>query len=307
MKTEAKRKFLALAAENPELFQDQLVTPAAESEQERGLSRLETIANHVTSSAHPSPGPRGPRPSPAEFRFELGSYHHTFTATARCPRTGRFGIAVATSDMGVGGRVPFISPNIGAVATQAFTDPRLGPLALRLLDLGYPAARVLSDLQSSDDHIGYRQIAVVDRWGHAAVSTGEDLAVLALPWAGHLAGPGWVVMGNAIVGEQVVQAMAKAMQDTEEQDIYSRLMATIEAGAAAGGQPDGQRSAGLLVYENEGFAVVNLRVDDHPEPTNELRRLFDKLYPLIPYYRERPDNPTLGRVKDWAKARGIEM
>lgn len=240
---------------------------------------------------------------PASFQFELGSYHHTFTAIGRCPRTGRLGISVATGEMGVGGRVPFIAPTIGAVATQANTDPRLGPLALRLLDLGYPAARVLADLEASDPYIGYCQIGIIDRWGHTAVRTGENNS----PWAGHQTGPGWIVMGNAIAGEQVVQAMADAMQQAEADDIETRLMLAIEAGAAAGGQPDGQRSAGLLVYENEGFAIVNLRVDETPDPTAELRRLFDKLYPLIPYYRERPDNPTLGRVKDWAKARGIDF
>jgi uncharacterized Ntn-hydrolase superfamily protein len=240
---------------------------------------------------------------PANFRFTLGAYHRTFTAIGRCPRTGRLGISVATGEMGVGGRVPFIAPNIGAVATQANTDPRLGPLALRLLDLGYPAARVLDDLRASDPYIGYRQIGIVDRWGHCAVATGANNTA----WAGHATGPGWIVMGNAIAGGQVVQAMADALRRAEAEDIETRLMLAIEAGAAAGGQPDGQRSAGLLVYENAGFAIVNLRVDEPPDPTAELRRLFDKLYPLIPYYRERPDNPTLGRVRDWARAHGIDF
>ena len=238
---------------------------------------------------------------PSSFRFELGAYHHTYTAIGRCPRTGRLGISVATGEMGVGGRVPFIAPNLGAVATQASTDPRLGPLAIRLLDLGFPAARVLADLETSDPYIGFRQIGIVDRWGHTAVRTGENNT----DWAGHKTGPGWIVMGNAIAGENVVQAMADAMAGAEAEDIETRLMLAIEAGTAAGGQPDGQRSAGVLVYENAGFAIVNLRVDEHPDPTAELRRLFDKLYPLIPYYRERPDNPTIGRVSDWAKERGI--
>lgn len=233
--------------------------------------------------------------------LERGAYHHTFTAIGRCPRTGRLGIAVSTGEMGVGGRVPFISPNVGAVATQAYTDPRLGPLAIRLLDLGYPAARALQELRDSDPYAGHRQIGIVDRWGHTAVATGETNS----PWAGHRTGAGWVVMGNAIVGEGVVDAMAAALDNAEAEDIETRLILAIEAGADAGGQPDGQRSAGLLVYENAGFAIVNLRVDDDPEPIGELRRLFDKLYPLVPYYRERPDNPTIGRVKDWAKARGI--
>ncbi len=236
------------------------------------------------------------------IRFERGPYHHTFTAVARCAETGRFGIAVATGEMAVGGRVPHIQPNLGAVATQANTDPRLGPLALKLLDLGYPAARVLKELQASDPFIDLRQIGIIDRWGHTAVSTGAKNT----DWAGHLTGAGWIAMGNAIAGEGVVAAMAEALE-APGPDLETRLMTAIEAGAAAGGQPDGQRSAGLLVYENAGFAIVNLRVDDNPDPTGDLRRLFDKLYPLIPYYRERPDNPTLGRVRDWAAARGIDF
>lgn len=236
------------------------------------------------------------------IRFELGAYHHTFTAVARCAETGRLGIAVATGEMAVGGRVPHITPNLGAVATQANTDPRLGPLALKLLELGYPAERVLKELQASDPYIDFRQIGIVDRWGHVAVATGAKNTA----WAGHQTGAGWIAMGNAIVGEDVATAMGAAL-DAPGLDLETRLMTAIEAGAAAGGQPDGQRSAGLLIYENAGFAIVNLRVDDNPDPTAELRRLFDRLYPLIPYYRERPDNPTIGRVRDWAAARGIDF
>jgi len=239
----------------------------------------------------------------SSFPFALGVHHHTFTAVGRCPRTGRLGISVATGEMGVGGRVPHIAANLGAVATQAYTDPRLGPLALRLLDLGYPAERVLKELEASDPYIGFRQLAIVDRWGRAAAATGAENS----DWAGHVTGPGWVAMGNALVGEEVVAAMAEAMRAGEADDIETRLVRAIEAGAAAGGQPDGQRSAALLVYETAGFAILNLRVDDDPDPTGALRRLFDKLYPLVPYYRERPDNPTIGRVRDWAKARGIEI
>ena len=235
------------------------------------------------------------------FDFRLGRHHHTFTAIGRCPRTGRLGISVTTAEMGVGGRVPFIQPNVGAVGTQAYTDPRLGGLALRLLELGYPAQRVLDELASSDPYVEWRQLGVVDRWGHTAVRTGEQNSA----WAGHESGEGWVVMGNALVDEGVVSAMANAMREFEADDIETRLMHALDAGTQAGGQPDGQRSAAILVYENEGYAIINLRVDEHEEPMGELWRLFNKLHPLVPYYRERPDNPTIGRVVDWARARGI--
>ena len=225
----------------------------------------------------------------------------TFTAVGRCPRTGRFGIATATKEMAVGSRVPFIKAHLGAVATQAYTDPRLGALALRLLDLGYPAARVLQELAQSDPNFAYRQIGIVDRWGHAVARTGERNT----GWAGHRSGPGFVVMGNVLVGEQVVAAMESAMADTEA-EVEVRLMRALDAGTRAGGQPEGQCSAGLLVHENEGFAVLDLRVDDHADPMQELWRLFNKLHPLLPYYRERPDNPAIGRVGDWARQRGIQ-
>jgi len=224
----------------------------------------------------------------------------TYTAVGRCPRTGRFGIATATKEMAVGGRVPFVRANVGAVATQAFTDPRLGALALRQLELGHPAARVLQDIAQGDAHFAFRQFGIVDRKGDTAVHTGERNSA----WAGHRTGPGYIVMGNVLVGEGVVAAMAAAMADTGA-ELETRLLRALEAGTAAGGQPDGQQSAALLVHENEGFAVMDLRVDDHPEPVGELRRLFDKLHPLLPYYRERPDNPAIGRVGDWARKHGI--
>ena len=234
--------------------------------------------------------------------FELGSETHTFTAIGRCPRTGRLGIAVTTSEIGVGGRVPSIKSNVGAVATQAYTDPRLGALGIQLLELGYPAQRTLSELKASDPYLEWRQTGIVDRWGHVAVHTGESNA----QWAGHRIGEGCVVMGNFLVGPGVVDAMAEAMERSAEEDIGERLVRAIEAGTDAGGQPNGQRSAAVLVYENEGFSIINLRVDDSDTPMAELRRLFNRLQPLVPYYKERPDNPTIGRVSDWAKDRGIE-
>lgn len=224
----------------------------------------------------------------------------TYTALGRCPRTGRFGVATATKEMAVGGRVPFVKESVGAVATQAYTDPRLGARALKLLEAGRGAVQALAAIASSDARFAWRQFGIVDRDGNVAVHTGEKNT----GWAGHRSGPGWIVMGNVLVGEGVVAAMAEAMADTAP-DLETRLVRALEAGTRAGGQPEGQQSAALLVQENEGFAVLDLRVDDHAEPIGELRRLFDKLHPLLPYYRERPDNPAIGRVGDWARARGL--
>jgi uncharacterized Ntn-hydrolase superfamily protein len=227
----------------------------------------------------------------------------TFTAVGRCARSGRLGIALATREMAVGGRVPFVKAQAGAVATQAFTDPRLGVRALRQLELGNPAARVLEEIARSDPLFAYRQIGIVDRRGDAVVHTGERNTA----WAGHRTGAGYVVMGNVLAGECVVAAMDEAMRQSADAEIEVRLMRALDAGTRAGGQPDGQRSSALLVHENEGFAVLDLRVDDHDDPMAELWRLFGRLHPLLPYYRERPDNPAIGRVGDWARRHGIEL
>ena len=225
----------------------------------------------------------------------------TFTVLGRDPRTGRLGVCTTTGEMAIGSRAPYALANVGAVATQALTDPRLGPLMLKLLELGYPAQKVLAEIEASDPHIEYRQIGIVDRWGHTAARSGANNS----HWKGEICGDGWVVIANAVV-DGVGDAMAEAMETSVEDDIETRLMKSIDAGTRAGGQPTGQRSAALLVAENEGYTIMNLRVDDNPEPMTELWRLFNKLHPLVPYYQERPDNPSIGRVYDWAAARGIE-
>src|SRR4051794_165622 len=214
--------------------------------------------------------------------FELGREMHTFTAIGRCPRTGRLGIAVTTSEMSVGSRAPYVRANVGAVAPQASTAPRLGPLAIELLALGYSATKVMAEIAASDPYVEYRQLGIVDRWGHVAVRTGANNS----DWAGHFIGDGWLVMGNYLVGEGVAQAMASAMRETENEELEVRLIRAIDAGTNAGGQPNGQRSACLLVHENAGFSIFNLRVEDVPGPMPELWRLFNKMQPLAPYYRQ---------------------
>jgi uncharacterized Ntn-hydrolase superfamily protein len=97
------------------------------------------------------------------------------------------------------------------------------------------------------------------------------------------------------------------MEESVNADLEVRLMNALDAGTRAGGQPDGQRSAALLVYENEGYGIMNLRVDDDTDPMAALWRVFNKMQPLMPYYKERPDNPEIGRVYDWAQARGIDF
>jgi len=219
----------------------------------------------------------------------------TFTIVARCERTGMLGIALATGEMAVASRCPNVKAKVGAVSTQASTDPRLGQLALKLLETGFSAAKVVEELTASDPYITRRQIGVVDKDGNSAVHTGSENR----DWAGHIAKKNYIAMGNAILNEGVVRAMAETFEASAEESLEERLMRAIEAGRDAGGQPDGQKSAGILVCDWEVFPRVDLRVDHHDEPIGELRRLLELYKPLIPFYARRPSDPTIGSFRDW--------
>ncbi|HEU5423322.1 MAG TPA: DUF1028 domain-containing protein [Nitrolancea sp.] len=226
----------------------------------------------------------------------------TFTLVARCPRTGMLGIGTATRAYAAGVRVPFVRANLGAVAIMAIADERLGPTALRFLELGYKAPGVIEELVRADPFPEYRQLAVVDADGFAAARTGAKNRA----WAGHRLGDGYVVLGNAIAGEAVVDAMEAAFRAEPGEDLEERLLRSVEAGRDAGGQPGGQRSAALLVFDRKTFSRVDLRVDLHPEPVGELRRIFDQYRPAIPYYEERQVDPRVMPLDDWLVAHGAE-
>ena len=220
----------------------------------------------------------------------LGIEFHTFSLVGRCARTGMLGVGITTSEISVGSRCPFVRSKVGAVATQAMTNPRLGTAALDLLATGAQAGDVVSRLAEEDAHIERRQIGVVDALGRSAARTGA----LIHPWAGHLTGAGYVAMGNGLVGEGVVSAMAEAFQGSVEEDLEERLMRAVEAGEDAGGEAapfTPYHSAALVVYGDDSFSRVDLRVDDHPEPLTELRRLLELLKPRIDYYAIRARDP----------------
>lgn len=230
----------------------------------------------------------------------LGEEFSTFAISARCAETGKFGVAISTRPMAVGTRCPFVKPGLGVVVTMAVTDPRLGPLGLRLLGLGYSAAKTLEEIAVSDPHIEHRQISVIDRDGNAVARTGAANH----DWSGHFCEPGMVAMGNGLISERTASAMADTFKAMKGDDLEARLMAALEAGRDAGGQHGGQHSAALIVYRAQEYPLVDLRVDEHAEPIGELRRLFDLYRPQIEYYETRPWQPTaLGVVEDWVEAR----
>ncbi len=228
----------------------------------------------------------------------------TFTVIASCPRTGKAGCCSATSTPAVGWRVADVVHGRGIVAVQAHADYRQLQLAKKLLAFGHGPAKVVKDLSESDPFFAFRQVAVLDLEGRAAVVTGPR----ARPWAGEIVGEHFVVTGNVLVGPQVVQAMADAFRASPDAPLERRLLATVEAGRDAGGQAEGQTSSALLVYDRWEFPIVNLRVDVDLEPIGALRRIFDWFEPLIPYYVERTLDPgSVVPKKAWLEQRGLAV
>ena len=219
---------------------------------------------------------------------------NTFSIVARCERTGMLGVGQATHAYAVGARCPWVRAGIGAVATQATTDPRLGRLALNLLDLGYSASRALAEVAASDPHFAHRQVGIVDRDGNAAAQTGAANK----DWAGHIAERNFVAMGNFLISARTVEAMAESFRKTEDLELDERLMRAVEAGRDAGGQHKGQRSAALVVHHREVYPWVDLRVDAHHEPVDELRRIFTLFQPVKEYMTVRVPNPEMPQPPD---------
>ncbi len=203
----------------------------------------------------------------------------TYSIVARDEGTGQFGVAVQTHQMCVGVAVPWLSPGVGALATQAMTNVRFGPMGLALLSEGLPAAKVLDALLATDEGAKSRQLAVVDRAGGVAAWTGEQC----IPIADHRYGQGFSVQANMMVHPGVVDAMAEAYTMTKE-DFAGRLMAALEAAQGKGGDIRGMQSAALKIvpaeaHDKKGLSQIlpryDLRVDEHDQPLMELARLVE--------------------------------
>ncbi len=219
----------------------------------------------------------------------------TFSIVAHDAETGAWGVAVQSKFIAVGAVVPFAEAGAGAVATQALANASYGPEGLALLRQGVAAEEVVRRLTSADPGRDERQLGVVDARGRAAAFTGAKC----LAWAGHEVGTGFACQGNTLVGPDVVRAMARAYDSTRG-DILDRLLAALAAGQREGGDRRGMQSAALVVakpgggYGGKGDRWVDLRVDDHPHPIEELRRIF-RLYDLTMLSRE--DESTLLRIE----------
>ena len=194
---------------------------------------------------------------------------HTFSVAARCPRSGQLGVAISTALPAVGGYCSFIEPGVGAVATQSWTNPYLALDALAALAGGATAEDALQRVLADDGEAELRQIGLVDAAGGTAVWTGPACTA----WAGYIRGEGFTVQGNMLVSAETTEAMARAMKQTREGDLADRLVAALTAGQRAGGDKRGKQSAAVKVYGAEAYPLLDLRVDDHAEPVDELARL----------------------------------
>ncbi|WNZ27601.1 DUF1028 domain-containing protein [Leptolyngbya sp. NK1-12] len=195
----------------------------------------------------------------------------TFSIVAWDRATGMTGVAVSTKNLAVGALVPFAQAQVGAVATQALTNPLWGRRGLQLLQ-NYDAQTVLDMLIHDDAGREHRQVHLVDRFGNTAAWTGKEC----VGWAGHLSFPYCSVAGNMLVSEATIQAMATVYQDNSQAKFVDRLLLALEAGQFAGGDKRGRQSAALYVVHTEVYAYLDLRVDDHVNPVMELRRLFEE-------------------------------
>lgn len=216
---------------------------------------------------------------------------NTFSITARDPRSGALGVAVSTKLACVGAMCPWVRAGTGAISTQSFVNPYLGIDGLRLLSDGLSAQETLNRLIAKDAFREIRQLAIVDRGGGTAAFSGDECT----QWYGHIVGDGFVVAGNMLAGEAVLAEMRRAYEESPNEALEERLVRALEAGQGAGGDRRGKQSAALYVATTEEYGYVDVRVDDHPEPVSELRRIFEVVKrDLLPFIDQLPTRKNPG-------------
>jgi uncharacterized Ntn-hydrolase superfamily protein len=233
----------------------------------------------------------------------------TYSIAACDLDAGEWGVAVQSKFLAVGSVVSWAEPEAGAVATQAYANPTYGPDGLALLRGGHPADEVVRRLVAADEGRDHRQLGIVDRHGASASYTGSEC----LDWAGHRTGAGYAAQGNILVGAETVDALAATFEATAGRSLAVRLLECLAAAQSAGGDRRGQQSAALLVtrrgggYAKLSDVAVDLRVDDHERPVDELRRIYglhDRLFGVTP----REDwLPLVGELRDEVSARIAQL
>src|SRR5512137_80327 len=219
----------------------------------------------LAGAPSPAPGPEAAPRRPV----------HTYSIVARDPITGEIGVAVQSHWFSVGTTVPWAEAGVGAVATQSFVEPSYGPLGLEMMRAGRSAPEALRGLLAADGHPEVRQVAMVDAQGRVAAQTGKAC----IQAAGQQVGAGFSVQANLMANDQVWPAMARAFEAAKG-DLADRMLAALEAAQAAGGDIRGQQAAALVVVAGRSSGrpwedrIFDLRVEDHPAPLAELRRLL---------------------------------
>jgi uncharacterized Ntn-hydrolase superfamily protein len=209
----------------------------------------------------------------------------TFSIVGYDPDTQELGIAVQSKFLGVGAVVPWAKAGVGAVATQSYANTTFGPKGLELMASGKTAQETMDEIIQEDQGRAKRQVGMVDAQGNAATYTGEEC----YDWAGGVTGKHFAAQGNILVGKETVEAMATTY-DKSEGSLAERLLKALNAGQEAGGDSRGKQSAALLVVKEAGGyggyndRAVDLRVDDHADPIQELIRIFH----LHQLYFEKP-------------------
>ena len=209
----------------------------------------------------------------------------TFSIVAKCPETGQFGVAASTEMPAVGKLLTHARAGIGAAATQAQLNPYLGIDGIALLAEGLSASAALIALKRKDPRIDTRQVALVDRLGRAATWTGPDC----LAWAGARTRDGYSVQGNRLTGPEVLDALDRTMAQTAGRPLADRFIEALEAADALGGDRKGEHSATIYIVDTEEYPLWDIRVDYHPRPMEELRRLHDVFCEqLLPEMKRMP-------------------
>jgi uncharacterized Ntn-hydrolase superfamily protein len=210
----------------------------------------------------------------------------TYSIVACDLEAQQWGVSVQSKFLSVGSVVPWAEPHVGAIATQAYANPRYGPNGLALLREGLSAQEVVDRLTGEDEGRDHRQLGVVDGQGNAATYTGKEC----MDWAGGRTGTNYAAQGNILVNKETVDAMAETFESSSGL-LASRLIDCLAAAQEAGGDSRGQQSSALRVVQRDGGyaglsdVVVELRVEDHERPIEELRRIYtlhDEIFGVTP-------------------------
>ena len=223
----------------------------------------------------------------------------TFSIVAYDPKNNEWGVAVQSKFVAVGSIVPYAKAKVGAIATQAYANTSYGPNGLALLEKGLTAEETIQRLIKDDEKKEERQVGIVDSFGNAASFTGSEC----FEWAGHIVGKNFSCQGNILASEEVVKAMAKAFKTTRG-DLIEKFFAVLDAGQEAGGDRRGRESAAILIVKEKGAYdggtdnYINIRVDEHPTPIKELKKVFE-IYDMCLLLRDDP--------KDLVKLKGDKV